>query len=218
MPKIIRTNRKSIAIIVEKDGSLTVRAPKKLPDSMISHFINEHTDWIQKTRTKIRQQQPPVHRFYEGELFYYLGSAYPLKYGEDQKSALIFNNGFFLDRKYRDKPDLLFQKWFKQEARRVITKRVTKISSALGYRFAKMRITSAKTRWGSCSSRKTLSFSYRLVMAPEEVIDSVIVHELVHLEIPNHSPAFYKRLERHLPDYRKYRKWLKENGIQLSLE
>ncbi len=218
MTKVIRTNRKSIAIIVENDGSLTIRAPKRVSDSVIQKFIAQNTEWIQKTQVKMRNKMPSAHRFEDGEQFFYLGARYPLRLVDVQKPALIFNNGFILDRKFRSEARQIFQKWYQREARKVITERVQKAASLLKYDYSRIRITSARTRWGSCSSRKTLSFSYRLIMAPINVIDSVIIHELVHLEFPNHSTDFYRRLEQHMPDYREYRNWLRENGHQFNLE
>lgn len=218
MTKIIRTNRKTIAIIVEKNGSLTVRAPKNTPTAFIEQFISGHSAWIQKTRAKILQRQIPVHQYRDGEIFNFLGFGYSLKLVDGQKPALIFSNAFLLSSKHQPNAHQILKTWYQENARRVITDRVGKLSSTLGYHYSGLRITSAQTRWGSCSSRKTLSFSFRLVMAPLDVIDSVILHELVHLDIPNHSAAFYQRLEKVSPDYRNYRQWLNENGSQLNLE
>jgi predicted metal-dependent hydrolase len=75
-----------------------------------------------------------------------------------------------------------------------------------------VRISSARTRWGSCSSRGSLSFTWRLVMAPVEVVDYVIVHELAHLRVHNHSPEFWKEVARLMPDYAQRKQWLKDNG------
>ena len=81
----------------------------------------------------------------------------------------------------------------------------------------KLCISSARTRWGSCSAKGTLSFTWRLVMAPLDIIDYVVVHELCHLKEMNHSRAFWERVETILPDYKRRRKWLKENGGALRL-
>ena len=80
---------------------------------------------------------------------------------------------------------------------------------------ARIRITGARTRWGSCAGER-LNFTYRLAMAPLEVIDYVIVHELVHIEVKNHSKTFWKRVEKIMPGYKRRRRWLKENGYSLD--
>lgn len=81
----------------------------------------------------------------------------------------------------------------------------------------KLRISSARTRWGSCSAKGTISLTWRLVMAPPEILDYVIVHELAHLKVKNHSSAFWKVVETYLPGYQNQRKWLKQNGHTLDL-
>jgi predicted metal-dependent hydrolase len=111
----------------------------------------------------------------------------------------------------------LFTAWYKQQARWVLAKRVEWFASRCKFTYTQVRISSAHTRWGSCSSRGTLSFTWRLVMAPLEVVDYVVVHELAHLRVKNHSPAFWKEVEAILPDYKARQKWLKTNGKLLTL-
>ena len=86
------------------------------------------------------------------------------------------------------------------------------------FKVNRVRITSARTRWGSCSSQHNLNFTYRLCMAPLDVIEYVVVHELVHLRVPNHSLAFWQAVEKIKPDYHKQRAWLKKNGTLLTLD
>ncbi len=83
--------------------------------------------------------------------------------------------------------------------------------------YKSIRITSARTRWGSCSSKGNLSFTWRLVMAPPQVIDYVVAHELAHLQVRNHSPAFWQKVKTIMPDYLQYRRWLDAHGHLLTL-
>ena len=99
----------------------------------------------------------------------------------------------------------------------MLTERVEFFAHAQGFKVKKIRISSARTRWGSCSAKGTLSFTWRLVMAPPDVIDYVVVHELCHLKELNHSKAFWAQVEAILPDYKTRRKWLKDNGAKLHL-
>jgi hypothetical protein len=110
-----------------------------------------------------------------------------------------------------------FTAWYKLQARQLIEERVRYFAARFGLHYSRVRITSARTRWGSCSSRGTLSFTWRLVMAPPAAIDYVVVHELAHLLVRNHSPAFWRKLEELLPDYRPPQQWLKQNGHLLIL-
>ena len=111
----------------------------------------------------------------------------------------------------------VFIDWYREQARQIIKDRASILSNRYHIYFKEIHITSARTRWGSCSSRDTLNFTWRLVMAPIEVIDYVVTHELAHLKIHNHSSAFWKYVEQLSPNYRALRKWLKENGGRFNL-
>ena len=87
----------------------------------------------------------------------------------------------------------------------------------LGVTYATISIRDQKTRWGSCSSKGNLSFSWRLILAPPKVLDYVVVHELCHRKEMNHSPRFWVLVESMIPDYKTHRKWLKENGEKLTI-
>lgn len=102
----------------------------------------------------------------------------------------------------------------KQQARRVLTEKTDYYKSLLGVDYQRIRIGSQRTRWGSCSSKGTLSYNWHLVLMPERIMDYVVVHELCHLLEMNHSERFWKRVGELLPDYENRRKWLKENGNQ----
>lgn len=104
-----------------------------------------------------------------------------------------------------------------EAARSYIPKRVAYYSAITGDTYNRISIRSQKTRWGSCSSKGTLSFNWRLMLAPPAILDYVVVHELCHLTHMNHSAAFWNAVEGVFPDYRNARKWLKEHGNELVL-
>ena len=97
-----------------------------------------------------------------------------------------------------------------------IPRRVAVYAGKMGVTYGRIRIKDQKTLWGSCSSRKNLNFNWRLVMAPGEVLDYVVVHELCHLKHMNHSAEFWDCVEEILPEYREHRRWLKVHGGELS--
>ena len=105
------------------------------------------------------------------------------------------------------------------EARRAARELVAMVAEeeapALGVEFARIQVRDQRTRWGSCSSRGTLSFNWRLALAPHEVLDYVVVHELCHLREPNHSPRFWRLVETRRPGWREQRAWLREHGAEL---
>jgi len=101
---------------------------------------------------------------------------------------------------------------YKIKAKEYIPKRTIEIAKKHQITFGTIKITSAKTRWGSCTSKRNLNFSYRLILCPEKVIDYVICHELAHLKEMNHSKSFWREVEWLMPDYKEYNKWLKDNA------
>lgn len=109
------------------------------------------------------------------------------------------------------------EKRYREAAKEYFTKRADYYASLLGATYERIRIAEQKTRWGSCSSKGTLSFNWKLMLAPPKVLDYVVIHEVCHLKEMNHSPRFWKLVEEFMPDYKEYRKWLKENGNTLQL-
>jgi hypothetical protein len=216
--KLIRSKRRTIALIIERDGSFTVRAPLRAPNAAIETFIQQKADWITRTREKIKNVQPVLAKQYaDGEKFLFLGSSFDLKLVGLQKPWLRFENGFTLHRAVQEKGEQVFTRWYKERAFEIISERVKQYSQKYNFTPKQVKISSAKTRWGSCSPNGTLNFTWRLVMAPLEVIDYVVVHELTHLRVKNHSSKFWKAVESIYPEYKKQRKWLKENGEKLNL-
>ncbi|MGN0154692.1 MAG: M48 family metallopeptidase [Lachnospiraceae bacterium] len=100
----------------------------------------------------------------------------------------------------------------RKQAREILTERTDYYKEILKVDYQRIRIGNPKTRWGSCSSRGTISYNWHLILMPDRILDYVVVHELCHLLEMNHSPAFWKKVSDVLPDYQSRRKWLKENG------
>jgi predicted metal-dependent hydrolase len=217
--QIIRSKRRTIAIIVHRDGKVIVRAPLKTPERLIRAFIESKSGWIDEKKAQAAKHVAlPVKKFTGGEKFLLLGREIPLRLVEGQKTALTCGDEFFLSKKALPGAQVAFTKWYQAKAREILTERVTHYARQFGLRYEKLRISSAWTRWGSCSSRGTLSFTWRLVMAPLEVVDYVVLHELAHLKVKNHSPVFWAEVARMLPDFKRRRAWLKKNGRFLTLD
>jgi len=215
---LIRSRRRTIALIVQTDGRLVVRAPLRAPEKMIREFVQGKADWIRKRQAQARAERLPPRQFTEGEKFLYLGRSYPLMFVPPQRPALQFGSVFRLSRSARARAKAAFIRWYKARAAEVIGGRVDWFARQHNFNYQQVRITSARARWGSCSSRGTLSFTYRLVMAPLEIIDYVVVHELVHLKVKNHSKRFWSQVAAILPEYKHHVAWLRKNGHALTLE
>lgn len=215
--KIIRSNRRTLALIVEKNGELTVRAPYHVSDDWIQSFILEKEAWIRSKQEQAQKIQPLVHQFVEGEKFLFLGNEYPLKFAGSSKDLLIFEDAFIVTRSKQANARQILIRWYQNQAREYFSARLDHFSQKHGYHYEKLRLSSAQTRWGSCSRKKVISLTWRLIMAPREVVDYVILHELAHLEFANHSKTFWKKVAQLDPMYRNHRKWLKDFGHRLIL-
>jgi predicted metal-dependent hydrolase len=217
--EIIRSKRKTIALIVERDGRLVVRAPRRITEAQILKYVNEKEDWIHaKQAQAAANPPPPPHQYVNGELFYYLGKQYPLKIVEQQEVRLRFNGKtYHLRRADEEKAKESFVAWYREAAREVINERLAIFAPLGKFEYKRVRITSARTRWGSRGSGGSLNFTWRLVMAPLSAIDYVVIHELAHLQVPGHQKEFWNLVARLMPDYQKQRKWFRENGHLLVL-
>ena len=176
---IIRSNRKTVAIQVNSDLSVTVRAPRSVSEKDIEEILKKKEAWISKhiekmKKTKERLEAEPTE-----------------KLTREKVIALA------------------------EEALKVIPARVEYFARVIGVTYGKITIRNQKTRWGSCSSKGNLNFNCLLMLAPPEVLDYVVVHELCHRKQMNHSKAFWSEVEKVLPDYKEARKWLKEEGSQM---
>ncbi len=212
--RLVRSHRKTITLVVERDASLTVRAPLRIAEARIRLFVESHTDWIAKNQARVRATLSASPKpFTEGGTFLFLGQAYPLTIVLHQRPDLVFTGAVFrLAKSALPKAENVFVRWYKEQSALLLSKRVSTIAGKYAFQYQKIRISSARTRWGSCSPRGTLSFTYRLVMAPPEVVDYVVLHELVHTQVRNHSKTFWNRLAELMPDYKRRLTWLKKNG------
>jgi len=218
--QLIRSKRRSISLEINQYGRLTVRAPHHAPDEEIYSLINSKKTWIiekQNQAYQKMQEAPPKH-FIEGEQFLYLGKTYPLQIIDQQLEPLVLNGRFLLAAGNQANGMQIFEKWYREQAARVIKPRTSELAEQYGFSYKIIRINGAKTRWGSCGPKGSLNFPWRLVMAPGDVIDYVIVHELVHLRIRNHTRRYWQSVKEIMPDYKQRLNWLHDNGHRLSLD
>ena len=132
-------------------------------------------------------------------------------------APLKLDTFFLLDQNALTNAKSIFIDWYKDKANDVLSDRVAWYSKKSGISIKQIKITSATSRWGSCSAKGTLSFPWRLVMAPVPVIDYVVIHELVHISEKNHSKTFWNQVHALMPDYENKIAWLEINGHTLNL-
>jgi predicted metal-dependent hydrolase len=217
--RVIRSKRRSISLEVDKRGKLIVRMPLRLPEKIGLEFVREKSLWIKKKMAIVAKRVSSAKTFTVGEEFLFLGSKYPLSFVSDKKTKLVLMEGFFVTSENRkEKLVKIFKDFYKNAARDITGKMVREYGRKFSLQYKDIKITSAKTRWGSCSSRGDISFSWRLIMSPPGVVEYVVVHEMAHLKHGNHSRKFWSEVKKMLPDYEKRKKWLKDNGYSLTLD
>lgn len=217
--KVIRSKRKTISLQISDDAALIVRAPFKASDEIINRVVLKHKDWVEKKKKEMQLRDIKFSKkeFVNGEGFLYLGNYYRLRVVENQEIPLNFESGFYLSKECLVNAKEKFIDWYKMRAYEKISQRVRWYAQKRGFKYNRINITNAQKRWGSCSCRINLNFSWRLIMAPLPVVDYVIVHELVHLCEKNHSKAFWNKVKMLMTDYEKHQDWLKRNGHLLRL-
>lgn len=210
--KIVHSHRRSLALQIERDGTVIVKAPHLIPKRFIDQFILEHQDWIDKHSQKIKSAK--LSRAEDEYL--YLGK------------KVIFNPGNYTaitiqEEKLLFPQSLLFRKnkelsnWYINEARRIITQQVEKYAVLMNTEYKEITFSDTRSQWGRCTSDNRLQFSWRLVMSPFLVLNYVVIHELAHTMEKNHSQLFWMKVRNFNPSYRQQIKWLKDHGATLTL-
>jgi len=215
--KIIRSKRKTVALIVAADAALIVRAPMRTTLDYVKNLVFKKRFWImEKKKLAAKNGGPPKHKeFVNDEGFLYLGETYKLNIRDCE--AVELADTLYFPEKHLENAQARMIEWYKQKALEKITERADWYSRTTGWEFKLISVTNAQRRWGSCGAKGTINFSWRLIMAPLNVIDYVVVHELAHITEKNHSARFWNKVKTILPDYEQRQKWLKENGKNLGL-
>lgn len=214
---------------IGQDRQLTIVVPKRAMRFQIRRFVSEHQSWIKKQveRLKTEKDLCPPHEYKEGEVFFYFGEKIYLsiephklkrpkvKVAGDQLQVFLFKSVSKSEGVKQVKSAV--EGFYKKKAEEAIHDRLQFFNEHYGFKYNRVSLRNQKSRWGSCSRLKNLNFNWRLIMAPIEVIDYVVVHELCHLKQMNHSPKFWKLAEETIPNYKEVRKWLRKNEYLLRV-
>ncbi|MCT4607235.1 MAG: M48 family metallopeptidase [Marinisporobacter sp.] len=218
-------NRKTFEIRIEPPCVVIVRAPKGVREEDILKIVDAKKKWIREKLsffqgidyTKIKKE------YVNGETFFYLGKAYPLKIirGVAMRDALVkFEKEMFYITTHTDDENILkraMKEWYRKKTSEEVIKRIAYFQKHFLVKPNTIKIKDQKKRWGSCSSKMNLNFNLRCAMMPELIIDYLVVHEMCHMVHMNHSKAFWQLVRAILPDYKERRIWLKENGMRMNI-
>lgn len=214
--KIIRSDRKTLTICIDAYNRLIVRAPKKCGDERIFAFIKAKENWILQKRAEREKTgiSFPTDDL-QGYEFLLLGR--PCKIHITQEKRVRFDGENYILYLPDKAPKKRVVQWLKENAKRIFTQVANEQALRMQTEFSSLAVNSAKGRWGSCSYQNALHFSFRLLYAPKEIVCYVVVHELAHTKYKNHSPLFWKEVERYIPDWKEKRRWLKIHGALMEI-
>lgn len=209
---LIRSKRKTLSLQINTHAELVVRCPQKLSLKEVETFIVDKAHWIENKQRSIYSNQTLAPSYKEGEQFLYLGNQYPLTKNTGQTPQLNFDGKVF---SLKNNGYLAFHTWYKAAFKKIALPRLAYYAKTHQLNYQQVRLKAQKTLWGSCSSVNNINLNYLLIQAPISVIDYVIVHELSHTKIKNHSKDFWQLVESILPNYKASKNWLKENSYKL---
>ena len=212
-----------VRLEVRPQTGLTAVVPHSYKIGQLPRLLKAKERWISNNLAKYRHLQSPSagKEFKSGDTVPYLGRDLELVKRENHSdvgsvtlegnmlavSPGLFRNGIL---------ELALEQWYRTEAAKLISERIDKLSFQMGISYKRIVIRGQKTRWGSCSHKKNLSFNWKLIMVPEPVIDYVIIHELTHLKEMNHSKRFWELVAQYCPGWQEYKKWLKQHEADLT--
>lgn len=211
--KIKYTNRKTIAIYITKDANVEVRCNRRVRKADIEQFISEKEKWIKEKLELVRNRERRL--LGNGSNILYLGKEYEIVVSESKEG--MYDGKFFVhpssDERYVYN---VLERFYKQRAKEIILQRLHKYEQIMELYSTKFGVTSANTRWGSCSGKNSINFTWKLVMADIEVIDYVVIHEISHIKEKNHSKNFWDLVGKYYPNYKSARVYLRNLALRIQ--
>ncbi len=222
---VVRSRRKTTDIIIERDGSVLVRAPEWADDDRVANIVESKNYWIYKGLAEWRDLNVTrvIREFKGGEGFLYLGRAYRLQLVGKQNKPLQLKNGrFTLQRKLVeggriDAARTAFEDFLVARGKSLLPDRVAYFAEKVGVSPKSVEVKELGHRWASFSPAGRIAFHWKCMMAPLRIIDYIIVHELCHAHHRDHSETFWNEVDKVMPDYQERKEWLKFHGASMDL-
>ncbi|WP_417316632.1 M48 family metallopeptidase [Emcibacter sp.] len=192
-------------------GAAIVTLPPRTSKKSGFEFARRHTDWLNRQKNSFSDQNI----LSPGSYLSFLGHDHLIIHQPDASGRVRREEGQVIVGGPAGGFDVRLLNWLKKQARERLEQAVGEMAARSGVSCRKLRIGDPKSRWGSCSSSGTLSFSWRLIMTPENVFDYVVAHEVAHLKEMNHSPAFWREVDKLVDHSQTSRRWLRQHGPHL---
>ena len=217
---IVRSRRKTASISITKDMMVEVRAPLQMPQTDIDSFVRSAEKWIVEHLAKTKQLHAEKAAFAlgYGDTALLRGKEYPIIAATGNRAGFDGEKLFIPPALSPELVKETLVQIYRNLAKKLLASRVSAYAAAMKVTPTAVKISGAKTRWGSCSDKNSLNFSWRLIMAADGVIDYIVVHELAHIIEHNHSPRFWAIVEGVLPDHKERQKRLKSLQQRLMRE
>lgn len=217
---IQKSERKTVSIFIERDGSVSARVPQKLKDEEIENILKAKEYQIFKNLAEWEQLNAnAVEREYvNGQSFLYAGRNYRLKLVDENFGELRFvKNTFLLSKQQKHKAKESFVQFYKDKLTTKIHPIIERYKNQLGVQPNQIKVMELQNRWASCTPNGNVNFHWKCAMAPIDVLHYIVVHELAHLIHINHTKAFWNEIDKILPNYQEQVNWLKINGVGMDL-
>lgn len=212
--------RRTLELTVDRSGQLLITSPPGVADEVLADFVREKRFWLYtKLAQKSALQRPVAEKeFVSGEGFAYLGRSHRLLLVDSQDVPLKLECGrFTMVRAEAMNGRQHFVRWYTERARTWLRQRIEGWSSRMGVHPASIEVRDLGFRWGSCGQAGGVNFHWATILLPPTIVDYVIVHELAHLIEPNHTPEFWLRVGRAIPDFEQRKVWLAEHGMEAAV-
>jgi|TARA_B110001452_G_scaffold227469_1_gene202396 predicted metal-dependent hydrolase len=215
-----KSKRKTVSIFVERDGSVTALVPSNLSDDEIATILKAKEYQIHRNLAQWFQlnERHVTREYVNGQSFLYLGRNYRLKLVDDKLGELKFYKGYFLLSKDElSNAEQYFIDFYRNKLKQKIKPLIIRYKEQLGVSPNDVKVMELKNRWASCSAKGNINFHWKCAMAPMDVLQYIIVHELAHLIHLNHTTEFWNEVDKVLPKHEEQMNWLKLNGVGISL-
>jgi predicted metal-dependent hydrolase len=224
LPYRIRRSDRALHARIQVDASgVEVVVPRRFPLRSVEPFVEEKRPWIERTLRRIRESEelfPPA-RLCDGGEVPYLGERLSLAVRVEpaRSRAHVARRGSELRVALGPEIPLrgALEAWYRRRAREEVAPRLDAAVARGGRSYSSLQIRGQRTRWASCSTSGAMSFNWRLLLAPAEILDYVVEHEVAHLDVQDHSPRFWKLLASRVPRWREHERWLRAHGHALRL-
>lgn len=221
--QVSRTDRVKSAKIQVENGEVEVIVPRTLPEERIKKLLEDKKGWIkQKIALHPEAKAISEKQYVSGEAFSYLGRNYRLKVTEGELTPIKLVQGCLTMSAPKGASESKIIKgaltsWFRRRAELKLREKLIRYSPIVGVETNGYKVKYFQSRWGSCTPRGRVDFNWKIIMAPNRVVDYVVVHELCHLKQHDHSPQFWRLVESVMPDYLECKQWLRLNGQTLRV-